>query len=96
MVRNAYGRFRMIGFLEGISFLLLLGVAMPLKYAADIPGPVTVVGAIHGALFALYLAAVAYMAFTAKWSVRRVAGAVLAAMLPFGPFLFDRRLRENP
>jgi len=95
MLRTPLGRFRLIGMLEGVSFLLLLFVAMPLKYVADIPGPVTVVGMIHGALFALYLAAAAYMAFAAGWRLPRVLGAVAAAILPFGPFVFDLRLRAD-
>jgi integral membrane protein len=87
--------FRIIGALEGISFLVLLGVAMPLKYVAGQPEAVSVVGALHGLLFALYLAATAYVAFSIRWPLFRVLGAVLAAFLPFGPFVFDYRLKKS-
>ena len=50
---------RLISLVEGVSFLLLLGVAMPLKYLAGIPEVVTVVGAAHGVLFILYALAAA-------------------------------------
>jgi len=96
MLDTPLGRFRLVGMLEGASFLVLLGIAMPLKYAAGIPEPVTVVGALHGALFLLYLAAIAHMAVTARWRIARIAGAVIAAFVPFGPFVFDYRLRKNP
>ncbi len=95
MLRTPLGRFRLVGTLEGVSFLLLLFVAMPLKYFADIPGPVTVIGGIHGFLFTLYLGAVAYMIFAAGWRLPRVLGAVAAAILPFGPFVFERSLRRT-
>ncbi|WP_309118747.1 DUF3817 domain-containing protein [Paenibacillus sp.] len=95
MLRTPLGRFRAVGLLEGVSFLLLLFVAMPLKYAADMPEAVAVVGALHGVLFALYLAAAAYMIFAAGWRLPRVLGAVVAAVLPFGPFVFDRYVSRN-
>jgi len=87
------GRLRAVGFIEGISFLVLLLIAMPLKYAADIPEPVTVIGMIHGALFALYLAAIVHALIARQLSVGLSIAAVAAAFLPFGPFLLDRKLK---
>ena len=95
MLRTPLGRFRLVGILEGVSFLLLLFVAMPLKYVADLPEPVAIVGAVHGFLFVLYLAAAVYMVFAAGWRLPRLLGAVLAAVLPFGPFVFERSLRRR-
>ncbi|AZN41281.1 DUF3817 domain-containing protein [Paenibacillus albus] len=95
MLRNPHRRFCLIGTLEGISFLLLLCIAMPLKYFADIPSPVTVVGMIHGALFSLYILSAISMLFSAGWRIPRLLGAILCAFLPFGPFVFDRRIRAN-
>lgn len=95
MLKTPLGRFRLVGILEGISFLVLLGIAMPLKYAADMPGPVSAVGAIHGFLFALYLVAIVYIAIVAKWKPLRIVGAVVAAFIPFGPFVLDYRLRRE-
>ncbi|SEO00293.1 DUF3817 domain-containing protein [Paenibacillus sp. OV219] len=95
MLRNPHNRFRLIGTLEGISFLLLLCIAMPLKYFADIPGPVTIVGMIHGALFSLYILTAISMLFSASWRIPRLLGAIICAFLPFGPFVFERRLRAS-
>ena len=92
---TAIGRLRVIGIGEGISFLLLLGIAMPLKYMAGIPEMVTWVGWIHGLLFVLYLAALAHVTFLHRWSVLRVAVAFLASLLPFGTFVLDARLRRE-
>ncbi len=90
-------RFRTIGTAEGISFLLLLGVAMPLKYMMDIPQAVTYIGWIHGILFVLYCYMVVEAGQTLKWKFGRIFLAFLASLLPFGPFLFDRWfLRKGP
>ncbi|MFC4076219.1 DUF3817 domain-containing protein [Salinithrix halophila] len=94
-MKTPLARFRIIGLLEGISFLILLGVAMPLKYAAGLPMAVTVVGWIHGILFVLYFLALAHAAMALRWSLVRVAGAAVASVLPFGTFVFDARLRQE-
>lgn len=86
---------RLISLVEGISFLLLLGVAMPLKYFAGIPEVTSVVGAVHGVLFILYaLAAVALM-FSLRWSPLWFIGAMLASVIPFGTFYLDSRLKRH-
>lgn len=91
----ALRRFRLIGFAEGISFLLLLGIAMPLKYLAGEPRPVTWVGWAHGALFVAYVVAVGQAAFAARWNVVRIGAALFASLVPFGPFLFDAWLKKS-
>lgn len=61
--------------LEGlISFLILLGIAMPLKYALDLPQAVKFVGMAHGFLFVLYLLSIAWVTLMHRWSVWRVLG----------------------
>lgn len=94
MLNSPIGRLRTIGLIEGISFLLLLGIAMPLKYFAGIPEVVRVVGAIHGLLFILYLFAVAHVTYRFRWSIAKVLGAVAASLIPFGNFVLDRKLRS--
>lgn len=84
--------FRVIGYMEGISFLLLLFIAMPLKYALNMPLAVTIVGALHGLLFVLYLVAVVIIMITLRWSIIKGLLAVIASVLPFGPFIFDAKL----
>lgn len=95
MLRDPLARLRLVGMLEGVSFLLLLGVAMPLKYLAGQPEMVRVTGMAHGVLFMLYVAAVAHAALELRWPLGRVAGALAASVLPFGPFVFDAHLRRQ-
>ncbi|MCF6137431.1 DUF3817 domain-containing protein [Pseudalkalibacillus berkeleyi] len=87
--------FRIVGFSEGISFLLLLGIAMPLKYFFEYPMAVSIVGAIHGGLFVLYCMMVVYLKFSYNWSIKKAAMGILASVLPFGPFVFDAKLIQN-
>jgi integral membrane protein len=89
------GRVRFVGLVEAVSFLVLLGVAMPLKYFAGMPAAVLVVGWAHGVLFMLYLAAVAHAVVLKRLSYPTAALAVVAAVVPFGPFLLDARLRRE-
>ncbi|MFM7629743.1 MAG: DUF3817 domain-containing protein [Algoriphagus sp.] len=88
-------RFKWISLLEGLSFLILLGIAMPLKYVFDYPLAVTYVGWVHGLLFIIYIYAVFPTARSLKWEFGRTFFALFASILPFGPFIFDRNLRKN-
>ncbi|OCT14679.1 hypothetical protein A8709_10880 [Paenibacillus pectinilyticus] len=85
---------RYAGWAEGLSFLILLCIAMPLKYAFDMPKAVLIVGITHGFLFVLYLLSLAWVTLQHRWSIKRVFGAFIAAFIPFGPFVFDRRIRN--
>jgi integral membrane protein len=93
MLTTSIGRLRTIGLIEGISFLVLLGVAMPLKYFAGVPQAVTAVGWIHGLLFITFALTQAHQ--EAKWTLWRTGGVLIAALLPFGPFVIDGRLRKE-
>lgn len=95
MLNDSYVRLRLLGYLEGASFLVLLGIAMPLKYIAGMPQAVRVVGMAHGVLFLLFVAAVALTALEHRWPLRRVMVALVAAVVPFGPFVFDAHLRRD-
>lgn len=92
MLKTAIGRLRIIGWLEGISFLVLLLIAMPLKYWADIPEVVSVVGSLHGLFFVLYILAVIHVTIKHRWSILKFLAACIASFLPFGPFVVDRKL----
>lgn len=87
-------KLRTLGLIEGTSTLILFGIAMPLKYLAGYPGAVTVVGSIHGALFV----ALVVMFLIGMRRIPLPAGltfvGILAAVVPFGPFVVDRHLRE--
>lgn len=85
---------RAAGIAEGISYLLLLGIAMPLKYLADWPLGVQIVGWAHGLLFVSYLVLAALAWWQLRWPFRRLVEAFFAALLPFGPFVWDRRVLQ--
>jgi len=85
---------RRAGQIEAVSFLLLLGVAMPLKYLAGQPLAVKIVGWAHGVLFVIFGMALLHVWITARWPFGRVVAVFIAALLPFGPFVVDRRMRE--
>lgn len=95
MLRTPVGRLRAIALVEGISYLVLLGVAMPLKYFAGFPEAVKVVGWAHGVLFVLYLMAVAEVAVARRWRFMKILWAFVAALVPFGTFVLDARLRRE-
>ncbi|MEK7394290.1 MAG: DUF3817 domain-containing protein [Fibrobacterota bacterium] len=83
---------RRIAFLEGWSYLLLLFVAMPLKYVFDLPLAVRLVGAAHGGLFIAMFAALLACWISRRWSVPRVTLVGVASLVPFGTFWADRHL----
>jgi integral membrane protein len=82
--------FKVISSLEAISFLVLLGIAMPLKYVWELPQMVQVVGMAHGVLFLLYIAFAVYVSQLLNWSVKKLFIAVLCSVIPFGPFYVER------
>ena len=94
LLSTPVGRLRLIAMIEGISLLLLLGVAMPLKYWAGMPMAVNLVGWAHGVLFVLFCLLLPYTMLVAKWSILKGIVVFIAALVPFGPFLIDGRLKE--
>ena len=95
MLNTSIGRLRIIGILEGISLLVLMGIAMPLKYFAGNPEPVRIVGWMHGILFVLFMLAVLVVYFQRNWPFKKLIFAFLAAFFPFGTFIFDAQLRRE-
>ena len=88
-------RFRMIGIAEGISFLILLLIAMPVKYFLKIPEAVKIAGWMHGALFVgyLYFAVEVMVAFKKNigWRLKTF----IAAFIPLGTFVTDKELKKQ-
>ena len=85
-------QFKIVAILEGVSFLLLLGIAMPLKYLFDSPAMTQVIGMAHGILFIAYVLMVAIIRKQLNWNLKTTALALTASVLPFGPFVVDRKL----
>ena len=95
MWKTPVGRLRLIGWIEGASFILLLGVAMPLQYIWGEPLAVRIVGLIHGLLWMGFCAALVEAKKDRGWSLLQAVVPFVASLLPFGPFVIDRRLRES-
>ena len=95
LIKSALGRLRIIAFLEGISFILLLGVAMPLKYFAGIPQAVRIVGMAHGVLFVLFVLLLIQVATEKSWSFKKSALSFLSSLVPFVTFYADSRWFRN-
>jgi integral membrane protein len=94
-MKKTFRWFRKVAFAEGVSFLVLLGIAMPLKYFADMPMAVTIVGGLHGLLFVGFMV-LAYMVkeeHNKKFSWLMKAG--LASILPFGTFIADKEWKKQ-
>ncbi|WP_256005450.1 MULTISPECIES: DUF3817 domain-containing protein [Pedobacter] len=90
-LKTPIGRLRLIGYLEGISLLVLVFVAVPLKYFFDYPDLVRALGPIHGALFLLFLYSAISVGIEEKWRFRETTWKVLlACLIPFGTFYIDR------
>ncbi|ANQ50449.1 DUF3817 domain-containing protein [Flammeovirga yaeyamensis] len=83
---------RIVGFLEGISFLLLVFICMPLKYMADMGMPNKIVGMAHGVLFIAYIYLVLQVHFDKKWGFKNSIWSFIASLLPFGTFVADKKI----
>ena len=90
MIKNL----RILGNVEGISYLVLLGIAMPMKYLMEIPEAVKIVGMAHGVLFLAYCLLLALCMKNYRWKFGCGAYLFVATLIPFGTFVTDRRLKN--
>ena len=88
---TSLGRFRLIALLEGISFLVLLFIAMPMKYMMDMPEAVRTVGMLHGLLFVGYLLLLIPVKMDENWSFSLLMKSILVSLIPFGTFYADKK-----
>jgi integral membrane protein len=95
MLSHPIGLLRFAGLLEGSSFLILVFIAMPLKHLAGQPLAVRIVGMAHGVLFIGFIIALIRAHLHAGWNWKRTAGLLVAALLPFGPFVVDGGLKRE-
>jgi integral membrane protein len=89
---TALHQFRIAALLEGWSYLILLFIAMPLKYAAGLPLAVRIVGSLHGFLFLTFILALYRAVRERHWPIRRALRGFMYSLIPFGAFVFDRSL----
>ncbi len=86
---------RIFAFFEGISFLLLLGIAMPMKYLYHDPSLVKSIGMAHGVLFVLYVLNLGLVHFQHQWKLIISIKAFIASFIPFGTFYADKKWFRN-
>jgi integral membrane protein len=94
-MRKTFNWFRKIAFAEGVSFLVLLLLAMPLKYFANLPMAVKVIGGLHGILFVAFI----ILAYIVKEEYKKnwgwIVKAFLASIIPFGTFVMDKEWKKE-
>lgn len=90
--RNPVTLVRITGLLDGISLLVLLGIAMPLKYWAGMPYAVTLAGSIHGGIVMIYALSILYVQLRVRWSFLWTLASVLVMFVPFGNFVLERMI----
>lgn len=89
-------KFKQIAFLEGVSLLLLLCFAMPMKYLAGEPIYVRTIGMIHGVLFIIYILWATYLKFKVDWKWSTYLVICVASVIPFGTFYIERKYLKTP
>ena len=90
---TSVGRLRLLGFLEGVSLLVLVGVAVPLKYIRHDPTLVRLIGPVHGLLFLLFVVNTIQVGVEQHWRFKQTTWKVLlACIVPFGTFYIDRKI----
>jgi len=87
--------FRVVSFLEGTSYLLLLFVAVPIKYWMNDPQYVKLLGMPHGLLFVGYIVLAFLLRSELNWSIKTFRAVLLASILPFGTFYVDKKYLRN-
>jgi integral membrane protein len=91
MLKNSLSRFRLVAFLEGCSFLLF-AITMPLKYMLHMPKPNFIIGMAHGVLFISYVLLLLQVSTEFKWPLKKIFLAFIAALVPFGTFIANKKL----
>lgn len=96
LLRKPIGRLRVMGWVEGVTLISLLGIAVPMKRLADQPELVSVLGPVHGASFIAYLTLASATVFgNSGWSHREILRVLGASIVPFGTFLNDGLLKRK-
>ncbi|MFT5680073.1 MAG: integral membrane protein [Myxococcota bacterium] len=90
LIQTPLGRFRLVSMLEGLSYALLVFVAMPLKYGLDMPQMVRMLGRAHGGLFVAFVIALILAAISQRWSIVRTGMLFVASMIPLGAIWIER------
>jgi integral membrane protein len=92
LFKTNIGRLRLIGLLEGISLLILVGIAVPLKYGSDNPSFVKMMGPLHGSLFLLFVFNTFSVSIQQKWKASITIKVLISCLIPFGTFYVDHKI----
>ena len=95
LLNRVKNTFRIIAFLEGVSYLLLLFVAVPIKYNLGDPTYVKLLGMPHGLLFVGYIVFSYLLKDDENWNGKDFGIVILASVLPFGTFYMDWKYLRN-
>ena len=91
LMLTLFKSFKIVAFLEGLSYILLLFIAVPIKYLAGDPQYVKLLGMPHGVLFLAYIVLAIMIASELKWSRKTLFIVLIASIIPFGTFYIDRK-----
>jgi len=94
MLKDSVKKFGLINTVEGYSYLLLLFVAMPMKYLMGIAIATKIVGMIHGILFIGFIFLLIEAWQSAKWSMKETVIFFIASLIPFGTFFTKKRIKS--
>ncbi|GAA0262722.1 DUF3817 domain-containing protein [Cryptosporangium japonicum] len=94
-VKAALTRFRIAAYVVGVGLLVLVLVAMPLKYVGDTPEVSSIVSPIHGFLYMVYLGVTLDLAMRLRWPALKIIGVMLAGTIPFLSFVIERRVHRR-
>ncbi len=92
-MKNPIPFLRKIALIEAVSYLVLLGIAMPLKYLADMPLAVRIVGSVHGLLFVIFCVSLAQTMLVARWPMGRGVLVFVASLIPVATFVIDPKMK---
>lgn len=96
LLGSSIGRLRILGFLEGVSLLILLFIAMPLKYIWDMPAMVKYVGSAHGGLFVVFILYALIVSVDKSWPFWKITLPLfISSFVPFGTFYMDHKVLKN-
>ena len=94
-IAAALQRYRVMANVVGVLLVLLFAVAMPLKYLADVPEPVSVLGTAHGWLYALFFLSAVDLALRARWTLKGAILTLIAGTIPFLSFYAERSVTRT-
>ncbi|HEY1038222.1 MAG TPA: DUF3817 domain-containing protein [Bacteroidia bacterium] len=96
LFKTKIGRLRLIGYLEGLSLLVLIFIAVPMKYIFHEPGLTKAIGPVHGAIFLLFMLNTMSVGIEKSWKFKTTTWKILVAcFIPFGTFYIDRKILKN-